>query len=134
MCFLFVFSPSSLPLWSTGLISLFHWSFSQTVGLLGRVMSTWRGLYLNRGQHKHRINAYTHRTSIPWVGLEHTIPASERAKTVHGLDHWVTVTGFFCLVYTYVVFRLTLASLRNCSMNMLAAVRELTWLIGQYLY
>jgi hypothetical protein len=27
------------------------------------------------------------------VGLEPTIPASERAKTVHGLDRSATVTG-----------------------------------------
>jgi hypothetical protein len=30
---------------------------------------------------------------MPFVGFEHTIPASERAKTVHALDRWVTVTG-----------------------------------------
>jgi hypothetical protein len=32
----------------------------QTVGLLGRVISSSQGLYLNTGQHKYRINAYTH--------------------------------------------------------------------------
>jgi hypothetical protein len=30
---------------------------------------------------------------MPWVGLELTIPASERAKTVHALDRSATVTG-----------------------------------------
>jgi hypothetical protein len=55
----------------------------QTVGLLGRVISSSQGLYLNTGQHKHRINTYTHQTSMPCVGFEPTIPASERAKTVH---------------------------------------------------
>jgi hypothetical protein len=30
---------------------------------------------------------------MPWVGFEHTIPASERAKTVHTLDRSATVTG-----------------------------------------
>jgi hypothetical protein len=29
---------------------------------------------------------------MPWVGFEPTIPASERAKTVHALDRAVTVT------------------------------------------
>jgi hypothetical protein len=29
-----------------------------------------------------------------WVGFEPTIPASERAKTVHTLDRAATVTGF----------------------------------------
>jgi hypothetical protein len=28
-----------------------------------------------------------------WVGLEPTIPTSERAKTVHALDRSATVTG-----------------------------------------
>jgi hypothetical protein len=55
----------------------------QTVVLLGRVISLSQGLYLNTGHHKHRINTYTHQTSMPCVGFEPTIPASERAKTVH---------------------------------------------------
>jgi hypothetical protein len=44
-------------------------------------------------QHKHRINAYTHQTSTPWVGFELTSAALERAKTVHALDCAATVTG-----------------------------------------
>jgi hypothetical protein len=43
--------------------------FSQTVGLLGRVISPSQGRCLNTGQHKHRINAYTHQTSMPWGGI-----------------------------------------------------------------
>jgi hypothetical protein len=42
---------------------------------------------------KHRINTYTYQISVPSVGFEPTIPASERAKTVHALDRSVTVTG-----------------------------------------
>jgi hypothetical protein len=30
---------------------------------------------------------------MPWVGLEPTIQAAERAKTVHALDRSATVTG-----------------------------------------
>jgi hypothetical protein len=66
----------------------------QTVGLLGRVLSSPQGLYLNTGQHKHRINTYTYPTSMPCVGFEPTIPASERAKTVDALDRSATGTGF----------------------------------------
>jgi hypothetical protein len=69
--------------------------FSQTVGLIGRVISPSQGLYLNTGQRKHRINSYTHQTSMPWVELEPTIPASERTKTVHALDRAATVTALF---------------------------------------
>jgi hypothetical protein len=43
----------------------FHNHFSQTVGLLGRVIRSSQGRYLNTGQHKRRINAYTHQTSCP---------------------------------------------------------------------
>jgi hypothetical protein len=55
---------------------------------------------------KHRTtqtqkNAYTHQTSMPWVGFEPTIPASERAKTVHVSDCSATVTGFFYIT-TYI--------------------------------
>jgi hypothetical protein len=32
-------------------------------------------------------------TSMPWVGFEATIPAFERAKTVHALDRAATVIG-----------------------------------------
>jgi hypothetical protein len=82
---------------------LFHWLYSpfgpwplifspmiilQTVGLPGRVISSSQGLHLNTGQHKHRINTYTYQTAMPCVGFETTIPASERAKTVHALDQW----------------------------------------------
>jgi hypothetical protein len=65
----------------------------QTVGLLGRVINSSQGLYLNAGWHKHRINEYTHQTSMPWVGFVATIPESERVKTVHALDRSATVTG-----------------------------------------
>jgi hypothetical protein len=44
---------SSLPYWSTGLITQFL-IFSQAVGLRGRVTSSSQGLYLNRGQHKQK--------------------------------------------------------------------------------
>jgi hypothetical protein len=66
---------------------------SQTGGLLGRVISPSRGRYRHTGQHKHNINAYAYQTSMPWVGFEPTIPASERAKTGHALDRAATVTG-----------------------------------------
>jgi hypothetical protein len=39
--------------------------FSKRVGLLRWVISLLQGYYLNTGQHKHRLNAYTHQTSMP---------------------------------------------------------------------
>jgi hypothetical protein len=67
--------------------------FSQTVGLLGGVISSSQGRYIHTGQHKHRINACTQQTFMPCVGFEPTITASERAKTFHALDRAATVTG-----------------------------------------
>jgi hypothetical protein len=38
---------------------------------------------------------------MPCVGFESTIPPSERAKTVHALDRWATMTGFIHLKSKY---------------------------------
>jgi hypothetical protein len=54
-----------------------------TIGrLLGRMIGPPQDLYLNTGQHKHRINPHTHQTSMPELGFEPTITASERTKRV----------------------------------------------------
>jgi hypothetical protein len=58
-----------------------------SVGLLGRVVSPSQGLYLTQTQNKHK------QTSMPRVVFEPTIPAFERAKTVHALDRAATVIG-----------------------------------------
>jgi hypothetical protein len=90
----FYFFPMALPAHSgTRPYIKFRNHFSQTVGLLGRVISPSQGRYLNTGQHKHRINTYTYQTSIPWVGFERTIPVSELVKTIHALDRAATVAG-----------------------------------------
>jgi hypothetical protein len=81
------------PIQGPDLCFQFRNHFSQTVGLLGRVISPLQSRYLNTGELKHRINAYTHQISMPCVGFEPTIPASELAKTVHALDRAATVTG-----------------------------------------
>jgi hypothetical protein len=57
------------------------------------MISSPQGLYLITGQHKHRINTYTYQTSVPCVGFELTVPASEPPKTVHTSDRSATVTG-----------------------------------------
>jgi hypothetical protein len=79
--------------------------FSQTVGLLGRVISPSQGRYLHTEQHKHGMNVYTYQISMPWVGFEPTIPASERAKTVYVLDRAATMTDTFEPVESLYRFR-----------------------------
>jgi hypothetical protein len=61
------------PLFGPGLFIGFVIFFTQTVGLLGRVISLTQGLYLPAWQHKHRINAYTD-------------THASCGKTVHDLD------------------------------------------------
>jgi hypothetical protein len=76
----------------------FHNHFSQTVELLGQMISPSQCRYLSTRQHKHRINAYTYQTFMSWVGIEPTIPASKRAKTFHVLDRAAAVTGKMCWI------------------------------------
>jgi hypothetical protein len=64
-----------------------------TVGLLGRVISSSQGRYLNTGQHKQKKRIQTHQTSLPCVGFELTIPAFERTKTVHALFFLNSLSG-----------------------------------------
>jgi hypothetical protein len=67
------------PTWSIG-HPLQFLNLRHSVGLLGRVISPSQGRYLRQ-------------TSIPRVGLEPTIPAFERAKTVRALNLAATVIG-----------------------------------------
>jgi hypothetical protein len=74
-------------------VSLQFLNVRHSVRLLGRVISPSQGHYLTQTQNKHK------QTSMPGVGFEPTIAASERAKTVHALDRAATVIGtvfFFC--------------------------------------
>jgi hypothetical protein len=41
---------------------------------------------------------------MPRVGFEPAIPESKRAKTVHALDHWATVTGSIFILRLGLVF------------------------------
>jgi hypothetical protein len=49
-----------------GRLLQFRKFFTQTVGLLGRVIGHWQGRYLNTGQHKHTINAHTDNHALNW--------------------------------------------------------------------
>jgi hypothetical protein len=64
--------------------------YTQSVGLLWRVISPSQGRCLHTGQHKQNKRAHT---SMSWMGFEPTIPAFERPKTVHGLYRGATMIG-----------------------------------------
>jgi hypothetical protein len=73
-------------------VFFFLWIYTQTVGLLGRVIGRSQDLYLNTGQHKHRINARAHTPNIHALsGIrthDHSVRASEHSSsaTVTGLS------------------------------------------------
>jgi hypothetical protein len=66
---------------------------------------------------------------MPQVGIEHTIPASKRAKTVHALDYSATVTGeggntstqksvnFYQIVRTHIPEDNSLLKMFSCSIS-----------------
>jgi hypothetical protein len=104
--FLWRYSPNlglGLPPWN----SPFHFGsvdLRLPVGLLGRVVSSSQGPYVypNTGKRTHS-HTHTHTLNIHApMGFEPTIPASERAKTVHTLDCSATVTGM--THYTYLEY------------------------------
>jgi hypothetical protein len=51
--------------------------YSQSAGFLGRMISSSQGLYRNTGQHRHRINTYTHQT---WDSNPRSQRPSERRQ------------------------------------------------------
>jgi hypothetical protein len=61
MSFIYSFINQRLcsPLLGPGLSFILEIFFTQTVGILGRVISLCQGRYLHTGQHKYRINANT---------------------------------------------------------------------------
>jgi hypothetical protein len=65
------------------------WSYTQSVGLLGRRISPSQSLYIHA---EYKQNKRT-QTTMPWVGFELTIPVFERAKASHALDRAATVIG-----------------------------------------
>jgi hypothetical protein len=75
-------------------LAAFSVSYTQSVGLLRRVISPSQSRYLHTEQDKQ--NKRTH-TSMTRVGFEHTISVFERAKPVHALDRAATVISSFSI-------------------------------------
>jgi hypothetical protein len=66
------------------------WSFTQSVGLLGRGIRPSQGHYLHTEEHKHNKRT---QTSMPQVRFETRIPVFEQAKTAHALCGANTMIG-----------------------------------------
>jgi hypothetical protein len=82
-------------------VSLQFLNLRHSVELLGRVISPSQGRYVTRTQNK-RTQTY-----MPRVGFEPTIPAVERAKTVHALDREDTDADNYVINTNTVVPRYT---------------------------
>jgi hypothetical protein len=88
----------SLSLWSIALWALdaflVFWSYTQSVGLLGRGISPSQGRYLHTRQHEHWISAHRH-------------PCFQRVKRVHTLELSATVIcstdnySIYFLIFNY---------------------------------
>jgi hypothetical protein len=78
----------------------------------------------NTTQNKHT------QTSMTWVGFELTIPAFERAKVVHALDHAATLIGIcWCITYNILCRGLTSTGklLSHNRMQSLKTVPAILW-------
>jgi hypothetical protein len=73
-------------------LSLEFLNLGQSVGLLGRRISSSQGRYLTQTQNQHT------ETSMPGLGFEPTILAFERAKTFHALGGAATVIGVLNII------------------------------------
>jgi hypothetical protein len=65
------------------------WSYTQSVGLLGRGISQWQGRYLHTEQHKHRIKAHN-TDNISSCGIrthDLSVPASEDSSCLRPRGH-----------------------------------------------
>jgi hypothetical protein len=76
------------PLLGPGLFFSFVIIFTQTIGLLGRVISLLQGLYLHTGQHKHRINAHTDIHALNGIRInDHSFRSSEDSTCLRPLGY-----------------------------------------------
>jgi hypothetical protein len=66
------------PLLCPGLFFTFKIFLTQTVGLLGRVISPSQGRYQHRGQHKHRTNAHTDTHAL--YGIRTHVPSARESE------------------------------------------------------
>jgi hypothetical protein len=80
------------PLLGPGLFFSFVIFFTQTVGLLVRVIRLPQGRYLHTGEHKHRISAHTNIHAFEWDSNPRSQPFHR--SIVHALDRAITVIGW----------------------------------------
>jgi hypothetical protein len=76
------------PLLGHGLFFSFIILFTQTVGLLGWVISPSQGRYLHTRQHKHRINAHTDIHALNGIWTHNPrVQASEKSSCLRPCGH-----------------------------------------------
>jgi hypothetical protein len=79
------------PLLGPGLFYIYVIFFTQTVGLLERVISPSQGRYLHTRQRKYRINAHTDIHALS--GIQTHGPSPQAREAFYALDRAATVIG-----------------------------------------
>jgi hypothetical protein len=88
------------PLLGPGLFFSVAIIFTQTVGLLVRVISLSQGLYLHTGRHKHRINAYTDIHALSGIRThDPSVRASEDSSCLRPCAHCDQLFQFLATQY-----------------------------------
>jgi hypothetical protein len=97
-----------------GLFFSFVIFFTQTVGLLGRVVSPSQGRYLYTGQHKHRINAETNIHVLNGIrNYDPRVRASEDSSCLRPRGHCDRQIIVISLQYLYRKMNITDCSVRQ---------------------
>jgi hypothetical protein len=102
---------------------LAHHSYihTQTVGLLGRVISPSQDRYVHTGQHKHRINANTDMHSLNGLRTYGpSVRASEGSSCLRPCGHCDGPSGFITMNYSTKWTSLSTTQGRFCSMGSLS--------------
>jgi hypothetical protein len=104
------------------------WSYTQSVGLLGRGISPLQGCCLHTEQHKHRINAHTDIYAPSGI---RTHDPSIRATTVIGwlVDCIIKIQVVVCLFVCFASFFLTTNICLN-RINGLDFLKEIHYVFG----
>jgi hypothetical protein len=108
-------------LFRPGLFSSFVIFFTQTVGLLGWVISPSQGRYLHTGWHKHRINVHTDIHALSWIRThDPSVQASEECLRPRGHSDWLVQyiwTGFLSNIRTNSKLKVFKSELKNGRTN-----------------
>jgi hypothetical protein len=96
---IYIYYGSTALCWALTAFSV-SWSYTQSVGLLGRGISPSQGLYLDTEQHNHRINAHKYRhPCLEWDSN----PRSQRSSELRQFMPWAARLYIYSLIFIMAV-------------------------------